>query len=43
MLFWKNFSGKKKQCQIERQREEDGVVVENRKDILVVLAMDREV
>ena len=33
-LFWVDLKGKKKHCQIQRVREEDGVVVEKRKDIL---------
>ena len=33
-----DLKGKKKQCQIQRVREEDGVVVEKRKDILEVWA-----
>ena len=34
MLFLVDLKGKKKQCQIQRLRDEDGVVVEKRKDIL---------
>ena len=37
-LFWADLKGKKKQCQIQRVREEDGLVVEKRKDIVEVLA-----
>ena len=39
MVFWVNLKGKKKQCQIQRLIDEDGVVVEKRKDISEVLAM----
>ena len=35
-LFWADLKGKKKQCQIQRVGEEDGVVVEKRKNILEV-------
>ena len=38
-LFWEDLKGKKKPCQIQRVRDEDGVVVEKRKDILEILAM----
>ncbi len=31
LLFWADLKGKKQQCQIQRVRGEDGVVVEKRK------------
>ena len=36
-LFWADLKGKTKQCQIQRVRDNDGVVVEKRKDVLVGL------
>ena len=42
VLFWADLKGKKKQCQIQRVREENGMVVEKRKEILEVLAMHWE-
>ena len=38
-LFWEDLKGMKEQCQIQRVSEEDGLVIEKRKDIFEVLVM----